>query len=160
MYVSGGQRCDPHRRATAPPGSPSGGEPRFLDARKAGSPDGHSPAGSPFGSEPGTTGRGGSFPCCVYRGKRGFFPVWCFKDKSSWHASSETSGKAVKRDSLRSKRRWKRRGGERFFERLCHRMWLFRLHSTVKRRPFSPVFPSAESMFGAFYWLFLWHFKE
>ena len=34
--------------------------------------------------------------------------------------------------------------------RLRHSMWLFHLHSTVKRRPFSPVFPLAESMPGAF----------
>ena len=45
-------------------------------------------------------------------------------------------------------------------ERLCHGMWLFHLHSTVKRQPFSPIFPLAGSMADAFGWLFLWNFKE
>ena len=43
---------------------------------------------------------------------------------------------------------------------LCHSVWLFHLHSTVKRQPFSPVFPLAESIAEAFFWLFLWNFKE
>ena len=38
----------------------------------------------------------------------------------------------------------------RYTKRLCHRMWLFHLHSTVKIQSFSPVLPSAESMLGAF----------
>ncbi|WP_302553726.1 hypothetical protein, partial [uncultured Bilophila sp.] len=29
-----------------------------------------------------------------------------------------------------------------------------------KRQPFSPVFPLAESIVEAFFWLFLWNFKE
>ena len=45
-------------------------------------------------------------------------------------------------------------------EWLCHSVWLFHLHSTVKRQPFSPVFPLAESIAEAFFWLFLWNFKE
>ena len=45
-------------------------------------------------------------------------------------------------------------------EWLCHSVWLFHLHSTVKRQPFSPVFPLAESITEAFFWLFLWNFKE
>ena len=44
--------------------------------------------------------------------------------------------------------------------RLCHGMWLFHLHSTVKRRPFSPVFPLADFMAEAFCWLFPWNFKK
>ena len=39
-------------------------------------------------------------------------------------------------------------------------MWLFHLHSTLKRQPFYPVFPLAESMAEAFGWLSLWSFKE
>ena len=39
-------------------------------------------------------------------------------------------------------------------------MWLFHLHSTVKRQPFSPDFPLAESIAKAFFRLFLWNFKE
>ena len=42
------------------------------------------------------------------------------------------------------------RRGERFFERLCHRMWLFHLHSTVKRRPFSPFSPWRNPCLGYF----------
>ncbi|WP_302551725.1 hypothetical protein [uncultured Bilophila sp.] len=30
----------------------------------------------------------------------------------------------------------------------------------MKRQPFSPVFPLAESIAEAFFWLFLWNFKE
>ena len=44
--------------------------------------------------------------------------------------------------------------------RPCQSMWLFHLHSTAKIRPFSPVFPLAESMSKAFGWLFLWNSKE
>ena len=47
-----------------------------------------------------------------------------------------------------------------FFIWLCHSVWLFHLHSTVKRQSFSPVFPLAESIAEAFFWLFLWHFKK
>ena len=45
-------------------------------------------------------------------------------------------------------------------EWLCHSVWLFHLHSTVKRQPFSPVFPLAESKVRAFCRLFLWNFKK
>ena len=47
-----------------------------------------------------------------------------------------------------------------FFERLCHSMWLFHLHSMVKIQPFSPVFPLAESTAKVFCRLFLWNFEE
>ncbi|WP_302554176.1 hypothetical protein, partial [uncultured Bilophila sp.] len=43
---------------------------------------------------------------------------------------------------------------------LCHSVWLFHLHSTVKRQAFSPVFPLAESIAEAFFWLSLWNFEE
>ena len=43
--------------------------------------------------------------------------------------------------------------------RLYHSLWLFRLHSAVKYG-FFPVFPLAEPTAKAFYWLFLWSFKE
>ena len=39
-------------------------------------------------------------------------------------------------------------------------MWLFHLHSAVKRHPFSQDFPLTESIAKAFFRLFLWHFKE
>ena len=45
-------------------------------------------------------------------------------------------------------------------KRLCHSMWVFHLHSTVNMRPFSPVFPLAESLAKALCWLSLWNFKE
>ena len=66
--------------------------------------------------------------------------------------------------------------------RLCHGMWLFHLHSTVKRQPFPPVFPLAESdsqgifpviplelqgkkhqsfsITQPFYWLLPWNFEK
>ena len=47
-----------------------------------------------------------------------------------------------------------------FSERLCHSMWLFHLHSTVKIQPFYPVFPLAGSTAKAFFQLSLWNFKE
>ena len=49
--------------------------------------------------------------------------------------------------------------GHPFFIGLSY-MWLFHLHSTLKRQPFYPVFPLAESMAEAFGWLSLWSFKE
>ena len=39
-------------------------------------------------------------------------------------------------------------------------MWLFHLHSAVKRHPFSQDFPLTESIAKAFFRLFLWNFKE
>ena len=47
-----------------------------------------------------------------------------------------------------------------FYGRLCHSVWWFHLHSTVKRQPFSPVFPLAESIAEAFFWIFLWNFNK
>ena len=47
-----------------------------------------------------------------------------------------------------------------FYDRLCHSVWWFHLHSTVKIQPFSPVFPLADFMAEAFCWLFPWNFKE
>ena len=47
-----------------------------------------------------------------------------------------------------------------FPERLCYGMWLFHLHSTLKIRLFSSVFPLAESIAETFCWLSLWAFKE
>ncbi|WP_302553556.1 hypothetical protein [uncultured Bilophila sp.] len=44
-------------------------------------------------------------------------------------------------------------------ERLWYGMW-GHLHGAVKRQPFSPAFPSAESIVEALYCLFLWNFKE
>ena len=45
-------------------------------------------------------------------------------------------------------------------KRFCHSMCVFHLHSTVNMRPFSPVFPLAESLAKALCWLSLWNFKE
>ncbi len=47
-----------------------------------------------------------------------------------------------------------------FFKRPCHGMWLFHILSTVKIRPFSSIFPLAESTIKAFCRLFLWNLKE
>ena len=47
-----------------------------------------------------------------------------------------------------------------FLEKLCHGMWLFHLHSTLKLQLFYPVFPLAESTAKTFCWLSLWNFKE
>ncbi len=36
-------------------------------------------------------------------------------------------------------------------------MWLFHLHSMVKREAFFLIFPLLDSMIGEFYWLFPWY---
>ena len=65
----------------------------------------------------------------------------------------------------------RRRGGGRWMgmgqgtadfyrERPCQNMWLFHLHSVVKRQPFYPFFPLAGSTDKAFCRLSLWNFKE
>ena len=48
----------------------------------------------------------------------------------------------------------------RAVNRFLHRMRLFYLHGMVKMQPFSQAVPLADSTVGAFYWLFLWDFKE
>ena len=45
-------------------------------------------------------------------------------------------------------------------KRLCYRLWLFHLHSAVKIRPVSPVFPLGGATAKAFFRLSLWSFKE
>ena len=47
-----------------------------------------------------------------------------------------------------------------FFFRLCPRIWLFHLHSMVKREAVSFIFPLIGSMVGGFYWLFRWNFEK
>ena len=47
-----------------------------------------------------------------------------------------------------------------FLKKLCHGMWLFHLHSTLKLQLFYPIFPLAESTAKTFCWLSLWNFKE
>ncbi|WP_308771274.1 hypothetical protein [uncultured Bilophila sp.] len=47
-----------------------------------------------------------------------------------------------------------------FKERVCHGMWLFHLHSTLKIRLFYPFFPLTESTAKTFCWLSLWNFKR
>ncbi len=55
---------------------------------------------------------------------------------------------------------FKEKSTSHFYDRLCHSVWWFHLHSTVKRQPFSPVFPLAESIVETFFWLFIWNFKK
>ena len=46
------------------------------------------------------------------------------------------------------------------FFRLCPRIWLFHLHSMVKKGAVSFIFPLIGSMVGGFHWLFRWSFEK
>jgi len=44
--------------------------------------------------------------------------------------------------------------------RLCHSIWLFYFSRMLKIETFSPIFPLADAVMGALYWLFLGNFKK
>ena len=70
----------------------------------------------------------------------------------------EVTGKYLNQRTRRRKRLYFSRYCEN--ERLCHSIWSFYFSRMLKIETFSPIFPLADAVMGALYWLFLGNFKK
>ena len=99
------------------------------------------------------------WPCIPPRGKREkrlYFSPHCGDETTTY--PNRAKRKAADRDSINAKA-FEEKGEERRGIRFCNEACGFHLYSTVKMRPFSPVFPLADFMAEAFCRLFLCSFK-
>ena len=96
-------------------------------------------------------------------------PIYYYKSKREREREREREKKKKEKERKKAgptqgRRAGHGRGCERvcgsYHFRLCHGMWLFHLHSTLKLQLFYPVFPLAESTAKTFCWLSLWNFKK